>query len=200
MVYNPSGDYAAVLVEGGTGGPVTYRVPVSHLTKYEDTGYDDGGSTGGGAGERTITGKTPIYESVGGVQKQIGWTIWYSDGTSETQSFAKGTLGTTSKIFRVNEEGLEAMVTPTGTVISAPDRGYGVIKNEYTERLTDFASDPLGFLSKTFSGYSGTYENNASSNETININGNLTLPNVVNGESFISSIRTLALQYTTRRR
>ena len=113
---------------------------------------------------------------------------------------ASGTLGTTTKTFLVNEEGMEAMVTPEGTVISAPTTGYGVIKNEYTERLTDFAADPMSFLNKTFSGYSGTYKNNNSSNETININGNLTLPNVTDGQSFIDSIRNVALQYTTRRK
>ena len=58
----------------------------------------------------------------------------------------------------------------------------------------------MGFLNKTFSGYSGTYKNNNSTNETININGNLTLPNVTDGQSFVDSIRNVALQYTTRRR
>ena len=92
------------------------------------------------------------------------------------------------------------MVTPNGTVISAPSSGYGVIKNRYTERLTDFAADPLGFLNKAFTGYSGNYQNNNSSNEIININGNLNLPNVTDGQSFVDSIRNIALQYTTRRR
>ena len=114
---------------------------------------------------------------------------------------ANGTLGTKSKTFMVNENGIEAMVTPDGTVVSAPSTGYGVIKNEYTKRLTDFAADPLGFLSKMFTGYSGTYQNNNNAkNEVININGNLTLPNVTDGQSFVDSIRNVALQYTTRRR
>ena len=78
--------------------------------------------------------------------------------------------------------------------------GYGVIKNQYTERLTNFASDPMAFLNKEFSGYSGTYKNNTSNNETININGDLSLPNITDGESFVDSIRNVALQYTTRRR
>ena len=101
----------------------------------------------------------------------------------------------------VNEYGIEAMVTPDGTVVSAPSTGYGVIKNEYTKRLTDFAADPLSFLSRMFTGYSGTYQNNNNAkNEVININGNLTLPNVTDGQSFVDSIRNVALQYTTRRR
>ena len=32
------------------------------------------------------------------------------------------------KKFVINENGIEAMVTPDGTVISAPSTGYGVIK------------------------------------------------------------------------
>ena len=100
----------------------------------------------------------------------------------------------------VNEKGMEAIVTPEGTVVSAPTSGYGVIKNEYTERLTDFAADPLGFLNKTFKGYSSNVQNNSSNDQIININGNLNLPNVTNGENFVDSLRTLALQYTTRRR
>ena len=83
--------------------------------------------------------------------------------------------------------------------MNAPTTGYGVIKNEYTERLTDFAADPLQFLSQAFEGYSGNYQNNQSTNETININGDISLPNVDDGLSFIDSIKTLAIQYTTRR-
>ena len=58
----------------------------------------------------------------------------------------------------------------------------------------------MNFLNKTFSGYTGTYQNNQSTNEVININGNLNLPNVTDGQSFVDSIRNVALQYTTRRR
>ena len=121
---------------------------------------------------------------------------WYLD---QIQGFASGTLNTKSKVFKINENGLEALVTPSGTVMSAPTNGYGVIKNEYTERLTDFAANPLQFLSQAFEGYSGNYQNNQSTNETININGNISLPNVDDGLSFIDSIKTLAIQYTTRR-
>ena len=113
--------------------------------------------------------------------------------------YASGTLGTSSNVFKINENGLEALVTPSGTVMNAPTTGYGVIKNEYTERLTDFAADPLQFLSQAFEGYSGNYQNNQSTNETININGDISLPNVDDGLSFIDSIKTLAIQYTTRR-
>ena len=121
-------------------------------------------------------------------------------GSELVRAYASGTLGTTSGLFKINELGLEALVTPSGTVMSAPTTGYGVIKNEYTKRLTDFAADPLGFLSKAFSGYSGTYQNNQSTNETININGDIALPNVNDGLSFVDSIKTLAIQYTTRRK
>lgn len=121
---------------------------------------------------------------------------WYLD---EIEGYASGTLNTKSKVFKINENGLEAMVTPNGTVISAPSSGYGVIKNQYTEKLTDFAANPLQFLSQAFEGYSGNYQNNQSTNETININGDISLPNVDDGLSFIDSIKTLAIQYTTRR-
>ena len=193
MTYNPKGSYAAVLVEGGKDGEITYRVPVSHL---------NASSSGENPSDNHSSGQ-PYSEPVKDTNGKIVGYNWYNpDGSFlyYEAAHASGTLGTTTKTFRVNENGLEAMVTPEGTVISAPSTGYGVIKNEYTERLTDFASDPMGFLSKAFSGYSGTYKNNSSTNETININGNLTLPNVTNGESFVDSIRNLALQYTTRRK
>lgn len=157
-------------------------------------------STGGG-GDSSSPGDGWTYS--GGTYG--GGSIWIDPGTGEgiyfaPGSFATGTLGTTTKTFMVNENGIEAMVTPDGTVISAPTPGYGVIKNEYTERLTDFAADPLQFLNKEFSGYIGNYKNNQNNNQVININGNLNLPNVTNGESFVDSIKTLALQYTTRRK
>lgn len=193
--YNPGN--VRILVEGGTGGTVTHSVPASWLMGINDVENNNSSENT----EVTETGRTPVYNYSGGQQTLVGYNVTYSDGSSiYMPAHASGTLGTTSKTFMVNENGLEAMVTPEGTVISAPSTGYGVIKNEYTERLTDFASDPMGFLSKAFSGYSGTYKNNSSTNETININGNLTLPNVTNGESFVDSIRNLALQYTTRRK
>ena len=193
--YNPGN--VRILVEGGTGGTVTHSVPASWLMGINDVENNNSSENT----EVTETGRTPVYNYSGGQQTLVGYNVTYSDGSSiYMPAHASGTLGTTSKTFMINENGLEAMVTPEGTVISAPSTGYGVIKNEYTERLTDFASDPMGFLSKAFSGYSGTYKNNSSTNETININGNLTLPNVTNGESFVDSIRNLALQYTTRRK
>lgn len=173
---------------------VTWLLSQSYLSSGSgSSGSGDSGSSGGG--EYT----EPVYGSNGAI---IGYNHYSGDGTLlyYEAAHAQGTLGTTTKTFLVNEKGMEAMVTPEGTVISAPTTGYGVIKNEYTERLTDFAADPMSFLNKTFSGYSGTYKNNNSSNETININGNLTLPNVTDGQSFIDSIRNVALQYTTRRK
>lgn len=173
---------------------VTWLLSQSYLSSGSgSSGSGDSGSSGGG--EYT----EPVYGSNGAI---IGYNHYSGDGTLlyYEAAHAQGTLGTTTKTFLVNEKGMEAMVTPEGTVISAPTTGYGVIKNEYTERLTDFAADPMSFLNKTFSGYSGTYKNNNSSNETININGNLTLPNVTDGQSFVDSIRNVALQYTTRRK
>lgn len=197
---NPTGDYVALLVEGGREGEVTYRVPVSHLNGGSDTTTET--DPGSGPAGKTVVSREPIEGLIEpGKWGVVGYEITYSDGTKVYEEVhARGTLGTTSKTFMVNEDGMEAMVTPEGTVISAPSTGYGVIKNEYTERLTDFAADPMSFLSRMFTGYSGTYQNNNNAkNEVININGNLTLPNVTDGQSFINSIKTLALQYTTRR-
>ena len=195
--FENSGQTAALLVEGGEEGKITYRVPVSHLNAT-----NSGSSSSGNSEPVTEVGRDPVYSTNSqGQQTLAGYNIRYSDGsTIYMPAYASGTLGTASKTFRVNEEGMEAIVTPEGTVVSAPTTGYGVIKNEYTERLTDFASDPMAFLNKEFSGYSGTYKNNTSNNETININGDLSLPNVTDGESFVDSIRNVALQYTTRRR
>ena len=169
------------------------QVYFSNGSSGGSSGGDDSGSSSGGEYSE------PVYGSNGQI---IGYNHYSGDGTLlwYEAAHAKGTLGTTTKTFLVNEEGMEAMVTPEGTVISAPSTGYGVIKNEYTERLTDFAADPMNFLNKTFSGYTGTYQNNPSTNEVININGNLNLPNVTDGQSFVDSIRNVALQYTTRRR
>ena len=178
----------------GTSDTALWWLPESYLT-YSGSSGGSGDSGSSGGGEYT----EPVY---GGNGQIVGYNHYSGDGTLlyYEAAHAQGTLGTTTKTFLVNEKGMEAMVTPEGTVISAPTTGYGVIKNEYTERLTDFAADPMSFLNKTFSGYSGTYKNNNSSNETININGNLTLPNVTDGQSFVDSIRNVALQYTTRRK
>lgn len=200
--FENNGETAALLVEGGQEGQITYRVPVSHLNKStsgsggDDPGDDDDPGDGG-SGEPSYS--VPVMDANGNI---AGYNWYDSDGNLlyYEPAYASGTLGTTSKRFRVNENGLEAMVTPEGTVISAPTTGYGVINNKYTERLTDFASDPMSFLNKAFSGYSGTYQNNPPTNEVININGNLNLPNVTDGQSFVDSIRNVALQYTTRRR
>lgn len=148
-----------------------------------------------------------VYSTQNGLINIIGsgydyavQNVRYQIDPKYLEAAATGTLGTKSNVFMVNEAGIEAMVTPEGTVVSAPTPGYGVIKNEYTERLTDFAADPLQFLNKEFSGYVGNYKNNQNNNQVININGDLNLPNVTNGESFVDSIKTLALQYTTRRK
>lgn len=193
-----------VIWEGGQKyyyNPITgQKIPVVSGGGGEAGVYD------GGSGGDDIYYYEPIdwqgqgYDSIG---------EYYADYRQQMQDYyhnlygyhASGTTGTKTKKFVINENGIEAMVTPDGTVISAPSTGYGVIKNEYTERLTDFAADPLSFLSKMFTGYSGTYQNNNNAkNEVININGNLTLPNVTDGQSFVDSIRNVALQYTTRRR
>lgn len=184
--YNPVTGQKIPIVSGGGGEPGVYD--------------------GGGSGDDGIYYYEPIDWQGQGYQ-DIG--EYYADYRQQMEDYyhnlygyhASGTTGTTTKKFVINENGIEAMVTPDGTVISAPSTGYGVIKNEYTERLTDFAADPLGFLGKMFTGYSGTYQNNNNAkNEVININGNLTLPNVTDGQSFVDSIRNVALQYTTRRR
>ena len=158
-------------------------------------------------GYATFSGYYYIYDIVNGNARLVhenyplkAENISITVPTTYLERAATGSLGMKSNMFMVNEAGIEAMVTPDGTVISAPTPGYGVIKNEYTERLTDFAADPMQFLNKEFSGYVGNYKNNQDSNQIININGNLSLPNVTNGESFVDSIKTLALQYTTRRR
>ena len=185
-----------------------YYNPITGETTPIDSGsYSGSGNyTGGGNSDDGIYQYDPIDWQGQGYQ-DIG--EYYADYRQQMEDYyhnlygyhASGTTGTTTKKFVINENGIEAMVTPDGTVISAPSTGYGVIKNEYTERLTDFASDPLGFLGRMFTGYSGTYQNNNNAkNEVININGNLTLPNVTDGQSFVDSIRNVALQYTTRRR
>ena len=194
-----------VIWEGGQKyyyNPVTgQKIPVVSSGGGESGVYDGGGSSDDG-----IYYYEPIDWQGQGYQ-DIG--EYYADYRQQMEDYyhnlygyhASGTTGTTTKKFVINENGIEAMVTPDGTVISAPSTGYGVIKNEYTERLTDFAADPLGFLGRMFTGYSGTYQNNNNAkNEVININGNLTLPNVTDGQSFVDSIRNVALQYTTRRR
>lgn len=178
----------------GTSDTALWWLPESYLT-YSGSSGGSGGSSSSGGEEYT----EPVY---GGNGQIIGYNHYDGNGNLlyYEAAHAQGTLGTTTRTFRVNEDGMEAIVTPEGTVVSAPSTGYGVIKNEYTERLTDFASDPMNFLNKTFSGYTGTYQNNPSTNEVININGNLNLPNVTDGQSFVDSIRNVALQYTTRRR
>ena len=207
--YN-NGNYALDVIEIksdgtlriGQNGTIWYDVSPNDLVYSSGSSSGGSGSSGGGdSGSSSGGGEytEPVYGSNGQI---IGYNHYSGDGTLlwYEAAHAQGTLGTTTKTFLVNEEGMEAMVTPEGTVISAPSTGYGVIKNEYTERLTDFAADPMSFLSKTFSGYTGTYQNNPSTNEVININGNLNLPNVTDGQSFVDSIRNVALQYTTRRR
>ena len=185
-----------------------YYNPITGETTPIDSGSssDSGNYTGGGNSDDGIYQYDPIDWQGQGYQ-DIG--EYYADYRQQMEDYyhnlygyhASGTIGTTTKKFVINENGIEAMVTPDGTVISAPSTGYGVIKNEYTERLTDFAADPLGFLGRMFTGYSGTYQhNNNAKNEVININGSLTLPNVTDGQSFVDSIRNVALQYTTRRR
>ena len=189
---------------------------ISHNELDGDDDYNNGGGGSPSIGD-IVTLKQPNsyyygdqeFEVVGTSwdgKIQLHWTgsdedgVTYAVDVSEISGYASGTLGTSQKIFKINENGIEALVSPSGTVISAPSTGYGVIKNQYTERLTDFASDPMKFLNKVFSGYSSSYQKNNSNNEIININGNLTLPNVTDGLSFIDSIKNVALQYTTRRR
>ncbi|MDY3988803.1 MAG: phage tail tape measure protein [Massilioclostridium sp.] len=64
------------------------------------------------------------------------WTGWISK--YDLVGYAKGTMNAlANQPIKLNENGLEAIVTPEGTVTSLPSSGYSVIPSNITKNLMD---------------------------------------------------------------
>lgn len=77
-----------------------------------------------------------------------GVTGWFKK--SDLTPYAMGTYNAiANRPILINENGLEALTTPDGTVTSLPSRGYGVIPSNITKNLTKIGKIDAGALDRT---------------------------------------------------
>ena len=77
-----------------------------------------------------------------------GVTGWFKK--SDLTPYAMGTYNAiANRPILINENGLEALTTPDGTVTSLPSRGYGVIASNITKNHTIIGKNDAGALDRT---------------------------------------------------
>lgn len=121
------------------------------------------GSTHGGGGGRVVYNK---------------WT---------QQKYASGTKSSPRGIALTDENGLELRIPNKGNLRFLKE-GTGVLPNNLTERVFAMASNPVSYARKVAESMSSKTTNNA--NRVISI-GNITLPNVKDGESFVKELEII---------
>ena len=179
-VYKKGGKIYSLGLEGGAGHIGSYYIP-------EDYGGEDYYSKKKWSDELVIPLVPDLFGL--GIGKRL---VIDEDGHMHIDSYASGTLSTSGGRSIINENGLESIITPSGTITSLPAKS-GIVPADLTRNLWALGEVAPNLIARLTGSNLQTTANSTTNDNSIkvqNLNATFNTKNDFDGRQFWSDVRS----------